>query len=65
MLKETDEFYKSPCDHNCKMKDYWFVENPEIGKQINLSTILICLGCIRFRSEDHFISAIDWGHDKD
>lgn len=62
--KETNGFYKEPCTKNCKVKEYWTTEHPEIGEQLNLSSVILCLGCINFVPGDHFIPVIDRGYKK-
>jgi hypothetical protein len=58
-MHRTENFYKLPCNRNCEMKKFWLTEVPELGQQINLSTILICLGCIHFERRSHYISDVE------
>jgi len=63
MLKETENFYEEPCSRKCKIKEFWFMDVPGIDKkQVNPSTILICLGCIHYERKNHFIPVIDRGY---
>jgi hypothetical protein len=57
-----DTFCMPPCEKNCKIKEIWTVEYPEIGEQLNLSAVLVCLSCIHFVVRDHFIPVIDRGY---
>jgi hypothetical protein len=59
-----ENFTLAPCDKNCKVKKVWTVKYPEVGEQLNLSAVLVCLSCIHFVVRDHFIPVVDRGYNK-
>lgn len=58
MNKDVEDFYESPCNRNCKLKERWLVDAGDLGQQLSLSTLLICLGCVHFERRNHFIPDI-------
>lgn len=58
-MHRTDKFYEEPCTMRCKLKEFWLMKAEGMKPQINLSTILICLGCVHFERRSHFIPIID------